>query len=150
FPIATTDWLMSLTPDWSSTIYFVYVLAGVLVEGVAAVTLAAVLLRERGLLEGVATEHHLHDLGKLLLAFTTFWAYIWLCQYLLIWYGNLPEEVGYYTTRLAPAWIAWFAVNVVVNWVIPFVALLPRRAKRHAGTLKSVAILLLVGRWIDV
>ena len=149
FPIAAIDWLMSLNAQWTSTMFFVHVFAGVLVEGLAAVTLTTVLLRERGLLRNVVNEHHLHDLGKLLLAFSTFWAYIWLCQYLLIWYGNLPEEAGYYQMRTRPDWVAWFALNVVVNWAVPFLVLLPRAAKRDARTLKIVAIVLLLGRWID-
>ena len=150
FPIAAIDWLMSLCADWTSTMFFVHVFAGVLVEGLAAVTLATVLLRERGLLRDVVTAHHLHDLGKLLLAFSTFWAYIWLCQYLLIWYGNLPDEAGYYQTRTRPDWVVWFALNVVVNWAVPFLVLLPRAAKRDSRTLKIVAIVLLLGRWIDL
>jgi len=150
FPIAAIDWLMSLCADWTSTMFFVHVFAGVLVEGLAAVTLATVLLRERGLLRDVVNEHHLHDLGKLLLAFSTFWAYIWLCQYLLIWYGNLPDEAGYYQTRTRPDWVVWFALNVVVNWAVPFLVLLPRAAKRDGRTLKIVAIVLLLGRWIDL
>jgi hypothetical protein len=150
FPIAATDWLMSLEPEWTSTIYFVYVFAGVLVEGAAAVTLFTVWLGERGLLRDVVKPDHLHDLGKLLLAFATFWAYIWLCQYLLIWYGNIPDEATYYQLRTGPAWLFWFAGNVVVNWAIPFVALLSRSAKRNPRTLQAVAIVLLAGRWIDV
>lgn len=150
FPIAAIDWLMSLSAEWTSTMFFVHVFAGVLVEGLAAVTLATVLLRERGFLRNVVNEHHLHDLGKLLLAFSSFWAYIWLCQYLLIWYGNLPEEAGYYQTRTRPDWLAWFALNVTVNWAVPFLVLLRRAAKRDARTLKIVAIVLLLGRWIDL
>jgi hypothetical protein len=150
FPIAAIDWLMSLSADWTSTMFFVHVFAGVLVEGLAAVTLATVLLGERGLLRDVVNAHHLHDLGKLLLAFSTFWAYIWLCQYLLIWYGNLPDEAGYYQTRTRPDWVVWFALNVVVNWALPFLMLLPRAAKRDSRTLKIVAIVLLLGRWIDL
>jgi hypothetical protein len=150
FSLASADWLLSLDPRWTSTIFAVYVFAGVFVEGIAAITLAVVLLRERGYLADVVTEHHLHDLGKLLFAFTTFWAYIWLSQYLLIWYGNLPDEAGYYQVRTSPAWIVWFAVNLIVNWVIPFLVLLPRESKRRLSVLKRVAIVVLVGRWLDV
>jgi len=141
---------MSLCADWTSTMFFVHVFAVVLVEGVAAITLGAVLLHDRGHLREAANENHFHDLGKLLLAFTTFWAYIWLSQYLLIWYGNLPDEAGYYQTRTRPDWVVWFALNVVVNWAVPFLMLLPRAAKRDGRTLKIVAIVLLVGRWIDL
>jgi len=150
FSLAAVDWVLSLDPRWTSTIFGVYVLAGVLVEGVAAITLAAVLLRERGYLVDVVNANHLHDLGKLLFAFTTFWAYIWLSQYLLIWYGNLPEEASYYQTRTDSVWIAWFLANVAINWVVPFVVLLPRASKRNPTILKRVAIVVLLGRWLDV
>lgn len=150
FSLASFDWLMTLVPGWSSTIFAVYTFAGLWVGGIAAITLTVVLLRERGYLSGVVTENHLHDLGKLLFAFSTFWAYIWVSQYLLIWYGNIPEEITYYVSRTGPDWIALFLVNVVVNWVIPFLVLLPRASKRNPAILKWVAILILAGRWLDL
>jgi len=92
FSLSVFDWLISLDSHWFSTMFAVYVFAGTFVQGIAAITLAAILLKERGSLAGSITEHQLHDLGKMLFAFSTFWAYIWTCQYLLIWYGNIPEE----------------------------------------------------------
>jgi hypothetical protein len=150
FSLASFDWLMTLTPRWGSTIFAVYTFAGVLVGGIAAVTLALVLLADRGYLADVVTADHLHDLGKLLFAFSTFWAYIWFSQYLLIWYGNLPEETTYYAARTSPPWMPVFLLNLVVNWVVPFVILLPRAAKRSAAILKWVAIIVLAGRWLDL
>jgi hypothetical protein len=150
FPIAAIDWLMSLCADWTSTMFFVHVFAGVLLEGLAAITLATVLLRERGLLREVVNEHHLHDLGKLLLAFSTFWAYIWVSQYLLIWYGNLPDEVTYYVRRTDAPWMRLFLLNVIVNWLVPFLVLLPRAAKRSPRVLAAVCAVLLVGHWLDL
>jgi hypothetical protein len=150
FSLAAVDWLLTIDAKWTSTIFAVYVLAGLLVEAFAAVTLAVVLLQQGGHLRGTVTIGHLHDLGKLLLALTTFWAYIWLSQYLLVWYANLPEEIGYYQLRTGPVWMPWFLANVVVNWVVPFLALLPRTTKRDPETLKWVAVLILLGRWLDV
>lgn len=150
FSLASFDWLMTLTRDWSSTMFAIYAFAGVLVGGLAAITLAVVLLLERGYLGGIVNEHHLHDLGKLLFAFSTFWAYIWFSQYLLIWYGNLPDETTYYASRTGERWMALFLVNLVVNWVIPFFVLLPRAAKRKPAILKWIAILILAGRWLDL
>jgi hypothetical protein len=150
FSMAAVDWILSLEPNWTSTIFPVYVFAGLLVEALAAITLVVVLLHERGHLPGVVSAHHLHDLGKLLFAFTTFWAYIWLSQYLLIWYSNLPEEISHYQVRTSPAWLGWFLVNLTVNWVIPFVVLLPRSTKRDPATLKWIAIIILLGRWLDI
>src|SRR5262249_28534561 len=150
FSIASFDWLMSIVPHWSSTIFAVYWFAGVLSGGTAAITLAVVLLEERGYLVGIASEDQRHDLGTLLFAFSTFWAYIWLSQYLLIWYGNLPEETPYYVSRTGERWIVVFLLNLVLNWVIPFLVLLPRRAKRHAAVLKWISIVMLAGRWVDL
>ena len=88
--------------------------------------------------------------GKLTLAFATFWGYIWFCQYLLIWYSNIPEETSYYVTRFTGAWGPLTVVNPVVNLLIPFVVLLPRPAKRSESVMMWVAILLLFGRWFDL
>ena len=150
FSVASVDWLMSLDPHWYSTIYAVYLFAGLLVSGLAVLTLIVLALRAMGPLTGVVTEEHLHDLGKLLFAFSTFWAYIWLSQYLLIWYGNLPEEVTHYLRRTRGPWSTLFFLNLIVNWAVPFLVLLPRAAKRHAGVLAGVCLLLLLGHWLDL
>ena len=94
--VAAHDWIISLEPDWFSTMFAVHVFAGTFVHGIAAVTLAAVILRRTGHLRDQVGDRQLHDLGVMLFAFSTFWAYIWVCQYLLIWYGNIPEETTYY------------------------------------------------------
>ena len=150
FSLASFDWLMTLTRNWSSTIFAIYAFAGLLTGGVAAITLTTVLLVERGDLEAVVNEHHLHDLGKLLFAFSTFWAYIWVSQYLLIWYGNLPDETPYYLVRTSGAWTVPFLLNVAVNWVVPFLVLMPRASKRNRRVLKWIAIVMLAGRWLDL
>ena len=149
FSIASIDWLMSLDARWVSTIFAVYLFAGLLVQGIAAVTLVAAALRASGRATFIA-EDHLHDLGKLLFGFSTFWAYIWFCQYLLIWYGNIPEEVTHYATRTTGAWLPLFWINVVVNWIVPFMVLLPRATKRNARVLIGVALIVLLGRWLDL
>jgi hypothetical protein len=148
--VAAFDWLISMDPRWFSTMYAVYVFAGTFVQGIAAVTLAAVLLKERGLLGPAVSEDRLHDLGKMLFAFSTFWAYIWVCQYLLIWYGNIPDEITYYLSRTRGPWLYLFALNLVANWVIPFVVLLPVRTKRSRRALKVIAMLVLGGHWLDL
>jgi hypothetical protein len=150
FSLASFDWLMTLTRNWSSTIFAIYAFAGLLAGGVAAITLTTVLLVERGDLANVVNEHHLHDLGKLMFAFSTFWAYIWVSQYLLIWYGNLPDETPYYLVRTSGAWTIPFLLNVAVNWAVPFLVLMPRASKRNHRVLKGVAIVMLAGRWLDL
>jgi Ni/Fe-hydrogenase subunit HybB-like protein len=150
FSLASFDWIMTLEPRWTSTIFAVYMFAGLLVQAVAAITLGVVLLRDRGHFAGIVNEDQLRDLGRLLFAFSSFWAYIWFSQYLLIWYGNIPEEATYYVRRTGEGWIALFLLNVVVNWAVPFLLLLSRSSKRNPIVLEFVAIVLLAGRWLDL
>lgn len=148
--LASVDWVMALEPHWYSTIYGVYHLAGLFVAGLAALMLLAIRLRASGPLAGVVTGEHLHDLGKLLFAMATFWAYIWFSQYMLIWYGNLAEEAGYFTLRSEGAWAPLFWVNPIVNWAVPFLVLLPVAAKRSPKLLAQVSALLLAGHALDL
>ncbi|HVA50490.1 MAG TPA: hypothetical protein VNH11_29345 [Pirellulales bacterium] len=148
--LASYDWIMSLQPQWASTIFGVYNFAGLFVSGLAAATLLILWLRRHSSLEGVVTDDHLHDLGTLLFAFSSFWMYIWFCQYMVIWFANNPEETVYYLRRASGAWISLAIANGVLGWGIPFLVLLFRRAKRTAKILGTVAMLILVGRWIDL
>lgn len=146
---ATFDWLMSLDPHWFSTMFAVYGFAGSIITALSMTIVAIVLLRRAGHLAEV-TEHHLHDLGRLLFGFCCFWAYIWFSQFMLIWYANIPEETGYYVERLSHGWeLLFFAVPVLL-WIVPFFVLLPRSAKRSESVLLHVAIVVLVGRWLDL
>ncbi len=148
--LATTDWIMSLEPEWYSTIFAVYHFAGILLSGLALITLLAVGLRRSGTLEGIIRDSHYHDLGKLLFGFSSFWMYIWFCQYMLIWYANIPEETAYFVRRTQGAWEPLFVLNFCLNWAVPFLVLLPRAAKQSGGVLVKVAVVLLVGRWLDL
>ena len=150
FCLASFDWIMSLEPEWYSTIFGFYNFAGLFVSGLAALTLLLIWLQREYPLKDVITEQHLHDMGKLLFAFSTFWAYLWFSQYMLIWYANLPDETIYYIRRLHGFWQPLFVLNLVLNWVVPFFALLPRMNKQRVGILVRVSIVLLVGRWLDL
>ncbi len=150
FSIASFDWLMSLNAHWFSTLFAGYQFSGSFVSGLAFMTVVVIVLRRNGVLRGIVTDDHLQDLGKLLLAFSSFWAYLWFSQYMLIWYSNLPEEVIWYEHRHAGAWAVLSAVSLLINWVVPFLILLPRAAKRNEALLLKVAGLLLVGHWLDL
>jgi hypothetical protein len=150
FTLASFDWLMSLEHHWFSTIFAVYNFAGLFQSGLAAIILVALWLERQGPLNNVLTEGHLHDLGKLLFAFSVFWAYIWFSQYMLIWYTNIPEESSYFVRRTRDGLLTLSIVNIVLNWVIPFLVLLRRDAKRHRQTLAVVAGVILLGRWVDL
>lgn len=150
FSLASFEWLMSLDAHWYSTIFAVYAFAGLLLAGVAAITLATVLLSRREPLARVVNASHLHDLGKLLFAFSIFWAYIWVSQFLLIWYGNIPEEAEFYTIRLSDGFRLSFFLVLAMEWAIPFLVLLPRAAKREPRVLAAVSGLVLLGHWLDL
>jgi MFS transporter, NNP family, nitrate/nitrite transporter len=150
FTLASFDWLMSIEPLFYSTIYAFYVIAGLLLSGFASITVFVILARRRGLLPEV-NERHLLNLGKLVFGFSTFWAYIWLCQYLLIYYANLPEETIYYLRRMqTPGWKALFFANILLNWLIPFALLLPRSVKQKDGWLLAACATVLLGHWVDL
>jgi hypothetical protein len=151
FTLAAYDWIISLEPHWFSTMFAVYAFAGTFVQSIAAVTLIVVVLqRQRLLSHQVAGEAQLHDLGKMLFAFSVFWAYIWVSQYLLIWYGNIPEEVPYFLKRTGGAWLPFFVANFLLNWVMPFTVLMSVKAKKNPRVLAAVSVALLVGRWLDL
>jgi hypothetical protein len=150
FWLASVDWIMSLEPDWASTIFGMYNFAGLFVGGLAAITLMLVWLQKRKPLNAVITRHHLHDCGKLIFAFSTFWMYLWFSQFMLIWYANLPEETTYYVQRLHGFWQPLFFLNLALNWVVPFFVLLPKTNKQKPGVLARVSLTLLLGRWLDL
>lgn len=148
--LSSYDWLMSLEPDWTSTIFGVYHFAGVFLSALAAVTLLAVWLRRTSALLALVTEDRLHDLGTLLFSFSSFWMYIWFCQYLVIWYTNHPDETTGFLRRSVKPWPALVLLALILNWGIPFVVLLFRDAKRSPIILATVALVILAGRWVDL
>jgi hypothetical protein len=150
FWLASFDWIMSLEPHWASTIFGVYNFAGMFSSGIAALILLVVWLRRTGPLRDFVNQEHLHDLGKLYFAFSTFWMYIWFSQYMLIWYANITEESAYFVRRQQGAWGTLLVLNVFLNWVVPFLALLSKRVKRNPRTLAKVAAVGLAGRWLDL
>ncbi len=150
FSAASIDWIMALDPEWFSTMWGVYQFSGVFLTSLATITLVAILLEQAGPLKGILAKHQLHTLGILLVAFSCFWMYIWLSQYMLIWYSNIPEETFYFTARSHGAWGPLFITNFFLNWAIPFFVLLPRPAKENPRVLWKVAVVILIGRWLDL
>jgi hypothetical protein len=147
--LASFDWLMSLDPQWYSTIFGLYFYSGGVVGALAAVILISVGLQRSGRLAAVHVEHY-HDLGKLLFAAVVFWAYMAFSQYLLIWYANIPEETQWYRLRLEGGWGIVALVLVFGHLLIPFFGLLSRHAKRNKTVLAFWAAWLLVVHWVDV
>jgi hypothetical protein len=149
FAFASFDWLMSLTPLWYSTMFGVYFFAGSFLAAIALLTLF-VTLGAPAAFSRLASVEHLHSLGKLLLAFTCFWAYIAFSQLLLIWIANLPEEVPFYAFRIHGAWGAVGVALILSQFVLPFAALLSRSLKRNRRALALVAGWILMAHFVDL
>jgi len=147
---ASIDWVMSLDPEWFSTIYGLLFVAGWTLSAFSFVVAALVWLATRKPLEGVIGPSHFHDLGKLLLAFVMLWTYFSFSQFLIIWSGNIPEETKWYMHRLSGGW-GWFGMGLVLlQFALPFVMLLSRDLKRNARKLAGIAILLFLMRFVEV
>lgn len=143
--------IMSVEALWFSTMFGVYCFAGLFLSGIAAITLIVAPQFRRGAYGPYLTaDHHLFDLGKLLLAFTVFWAYIAFSQYMLIWYADLPEETFYYLTRLQHGWepVSW--ALAIGHFVVPFLLLLPQAVKRCPYMLCGFATWLLAMEYLDL
>jgi hypothetical protein len=148
--LAASDWLMSLTPQWTSTIFSVYVFVGFVVSAVAAMLLTCIWVRVRNPTCRSVSEGQLRDLATMLLGFSCLWAYLWYCQYMLIWYTNQPHESTYYAVRTGVDWRVLFFAPVVLKWALPFVLLLGKAGKRRLAVLALAAFSVLVGHWLDL
>jgi hypothetical protein len=147
---ASVDWVMSLEPHWFSTIFGGLLVAGQALAAMAFVIAALSLLAGRKPLAGVIGSAHFHDLGKLLLAFVMVWSYFAFSQFLIIWAGNLPEEIPWYLSRLTGGW-EWLGLALVIaQFAAPFLLLLSRDFKRNANRLARVAALVVLLRLLDM
>lgn len=151
FSLMAVDLLMSLEPHWFSTMYGVYCFAGLFYSGLALLAILIIAGRRKGLFtDQMINVNHLHDVGKLMFAFTVFWGYIMFSQLMLIWYANIPEETPYYIRRFHGGWWPYSVMLFVLHFVVPFFGLLPREAKRCESYLKWMAFLMLFSQWLDV
>lgn len=153
FTVSTTfafvDLVMSLEPHWYSTIYGLMFLIGQVLQALAFVVAMLILFSNREPLRNTVTPQHLHDLGNLMLAFTVLWAYLSFSQFLIIWAGNLPEEIPWYLKRLRGGWNVVAVILVLFHFAVPFVVLLQREAKRRAGMLLMICWAMFAIRIID-
>lgn len=145
---AVTDWVMSLDPHWYSTIFGLMFVAGFGLSAFALTIAVLASIGPVGALAGRLTPRHFHDLGKLLLAFTMLWAYLNFSQFLIIWSGNLPEEIPWYVERMRGGWGVIAMSLVVGHFALPFLLLLSEDLKKSKW-LPRVAIFILVMRLVD-
>jgi hypothetical protein len=142
------DWLMSIDVHWFSTLFGWYTFAGMWCSTMVVLVITTLYLKKLGYLEKV-NESHIHDLGKWTFATSFLWSYLWFSQFMLIWYANIGEEVTYYQMRIENFKVLYFSM-FVINFAFPMLLLMSRDAKRHAGILTAVGLVILAGHWLDV
>lgn len=150
FTMFAFDLLMSLLPTWYSTIFGLYVFAGSIQSTMAVLAIMIVWLKNSKWISGYVTVEHQHDIGKFLKGFTVFWAYIAFSQFMLIWYANIPEETEFYIMRSLNGWMSVSFGLLIFRFIVPFLTLLPRGAKRNDSVLVSVSVLVLVMQYVDL
>jgi len=147
---ASFDWLMSLEPDWFSTMYGALIIGGQGLSSMAFLIVIVAWLSRRAPLDRIVVPAHFHDLGNLLLAFVMLWAYFSFSQYLIIWAGNLPLEISWYQHRVDTGWSIIGIGLIVFHFAVPFVLLLSRAMKRVTASIVKVAVLVLLVRVVDL
>jgi hypothetical protein len=145
-----TDWVLSADPHWFSTMFGLLFIAGQGLSSMAFLITLLVLLSYRPPLAEILTPRHLHDLGKLLLANVMVWAYFSFSQFLIIWAGNLPNEITWYRERLNGGWQFFALLLVLGHFALPFALLLSRDLKRNFKLLASIAVFILLMRYVDL
>ena len=146
---STSAWdiIMSIDAHWYSTLFGWYTFAGMFVTSIVVLNLIVIYLRLGGHMPWINANHQ-HDLGKFMFAFSIFWTYLWFSQYMLIWYANIPEEVTYYMARFGE-YKPYLITMVVLNFLVPFLLLVSRDAKRILGFISLASFFVLVGHWMD-
>jgi hypothetical protein len=147
---ASIDWVMSLEPAWSSTIFGLIFVAAWSLSALAFAIISMSWLTEREPMDRVAQPAHFHDWGNLLLALVMLWTYFAFSQYLIIWSGNLPEETTWYVARNHGGWGVIALAIVIMQFAFPFMTLLSRAAKKSSQKLAMLAVLILIMRVVDV
>lgn len=150
FSVVSFYFLMSLDAHWFSTMFAVLTFTDMVQTGTAFIAVVAGLLMMAGKLKGFLNENHLHSLGKMVFAWTGFWAYIYFCQHMLIWYANIPEETIYFLRRMENGWLPYIVLLPVLKFVVPFLLLVPREAKRNPRRLVPVSLLILFAQFWEL
>ena len=144
------DMLMSLDVTWSSTIYGFLIIVGQALTALSVVVATLAYLVHHQPMEHAITKKHLHDLGKLMLALTMLWAYLGFSQLLIIWSGNLPQEITWYTRRLNGGWLWVGTILLLGHFVLPFLLLLSQALKKNPKTIQQIAIYIICIHAVDV
>jgi hypothetical protein len=149
FSLACFDLIMSIDPHWYSTIFAFKHFAAAFYHGAAIILLITVILSRMGHFT-FFNRNHLQDMSSYVFMLSIIYGYLWFAQFMLIWYGNIPEETIYYAVRWEGQWKTLFWADIIINWFIPFAALMPKTPARRLKVVIPVVILLIGGQWIDL
>ncbi len=149
FSFATFDWIMSIDVHWFSTIFALKNFVAAFYHGSVIIALIVILLYERGYFPKL-NKSHLLDFSRYIFILAIIWGYFTFSQFMLIWYGNIPEETEYYAHRFKNGFEVLFYLNFSINWFIPFVLLLSQAINKNIKVLKAICILLIAGQYLDL
>ena len=149
YSLLAFDLIMSLAHKWVSSLFGVFYFMGSFLAALMALAVLAIAVRRRMGLEAAISSKQLHDLGKLCFGFTVFWAYLMWAQFLVIWYGNMPEETFFIFYRLIDPWRPFGVAVFLLVFVVPFIGLLGVRPKKYPPALVALALVSLTGIWLE-
>lgn len=142
------DWVMTMESHWFSSLFGWYVLSTYLVCGITVIVIFSTFLKSRGFLS-LFNEHHLHDLSKYIFSTSLIWTYLWFSQFLLYWYGNIPEEVSYFMQRSKKYGYIHF-ILIIPNFIFPLLGLISSKAKNKPKIVIIISFVILIGHMIDI
>jgi hypothetical protein len=149
FSITSFDWIMSIEAKWYSTIFALKDLVAAFLHGVSILTLIVFILHKHGYFPFL-NQFHLHDFARYLFMLSIVWGYFWFAQFMIIWYGNIPDETIYFYARWQNGWKILFFAEIILNWAVPFMILLPVKTSRNMTAITLVIIILIIGQYIDL
>ena len=149
FSLAAFDWMMSIDLHWYSTIFALKNLIAAFLHGVSILTLIVFILQRLGYFPFL-NKFHLHDFARYIFMLSIVWGYFWFAQFMIIWYGNIPEETAYFFVRWQNGWKVLFFLEIGLNWAVPFLILLPVKTSRNTTAIIFVIILLIIGQYIEL
>ncbi|TKG91171.1 quinol:cytochrome C oxidoreductase [Puteibacter caeruleilacunae] len=149
FPFFVVDMIMSIDVHWFSTLFALKNFIAAFFHGSAIIALIVILLNKVGYFP-MLNNSHLHDFSRYMFMLCIVWGYFWFAQFMLIWYGNIPEETAYFVHRWESDWKTLFFVDLFINWFLPFIILMPRKTSRSKPVLIPMIIILIIGQYIDL
>jgi hypothetical protein len=150
FSLASIDWIMSIDAHWYSTLFALKNFVAAFHHASIIITFIVILMNKNGYFPFL-NKGHLHDFSRYIFMLCIIWGYFWFAEFMLIWYGNIPEETAYFIPRVqGEGWRFFFFANIILNWFIPFVILLPKATARSKVVLQLVILFLIIGQFIDL